>query len=112
MDKIENYASMARETSTKVGEDAETFETDTTYVTAEHQLRTILERFANGESMQPIFDAVKKLVEDSKADTELREFFSEVNQFVRRALQEAGYIMTDAGALNFEISFVLLRSKI
>lgn len=60
------------------------------------ELRTLLERFANGQSMQPIFDAVNQLYTDAKEDPELKSWFRELGAFVRRALQEPGYIMKES----------------
>ena len=45
---------------------------DGAYQQAEFELRTLLERFANGQSMQPMFDAVNQLYTDAKNDDELR----------------------------------------
>jgi hypothetical protein len=39
---------------------------------ATSELRTLLERFANGKNMDIVFDAAKALIDDANEDTELR----------------------------------------
>ncbi|KAF7965517.1 hypothetical protein HWV62_43076, partial [Athelia sp. TMB] len=57
------------------------------------ELRTLLERFANGQSMDIIFDAANALIEDTKHDEGLREWFSNVDAYVRKCLLDAGYVL-------------------
>lgn len=45
--------------------------------------------------MQPIFDAVDQLYTDANNDDDLRQWFSELDSYLRRVLQEPGYIMKD-----------------
>lgn len=68
---------------------------DSSYQEAERELRTLLERFANGQSMQPIFDAVNEIYAAARQDDELRSWFSELTTYIRRVLQEPGYIMKE-----------------
>lgn len=97
LEKIENYSAAAQDVAQQSGDRAaEARDSHGAYQKAESQLRTLLERFANGQSMQPIFDSVNRLYADSKADPELREWFRELDTFVRKVLQEPGYIMKDA----------------
>ena len=49
-----------------------------------NELRTLLERFANGASLDIISNAVQTLYEDSRKDEGLRNWFNEVNEFARR----------------------------
>lgn len=99
MDKIETYAKAIHSLPSRLVDEMppDVLEPEGTFATAERQLRTILEQFAGGQSMQPIFDAIKKLIEDSRRDEEIRMWFADLNHFARRVLQDAGYIMTDAG---------------
>jgi hypothetical protein len=48
------------------------------------ELRTLLERFANNQSIDPIIDAVNVLSDDAKRDPELRAWFKEVNSYIRK----------------------------
>jgi hypothetical protein len=52
--------------------------------TATSELRTLLERFANGQSMDIIFDAANVLIDDANKDEELREWFKTLNSYVRK----------------------------
>lgn len=47
------------------------------------ELRTLLERFADGVSLDIIGNAMRQLYEDSRNDEGLRNWFSEVNSFAR-----------------------------
>ena len=52
--------------------------------TATLELRTLLERFANGQSMNIIFDAANALIDDANKDEELRKWFKNLNAYVRK----------------------------
>ena len=52
--------------------------------TATSELRTLLERFANGRSMNIIFDAANALIDDANKDQELRKWFKNLNAYVRK----------------------------
>ncbi|PPQ68177.1 hypothetical protein CVT24_005064 [Panaeolus cyanescens] len=57
------------------------------------ELRTLLERFANGQSMDIILSAMGALADDTKRDEALKEWFRAVNLYVRKVLLEPGYIL-------------------
>ncbi|KAG6807086.1 hypothetical protein H0H93_001986, partial [Arthromyces matolae] len=46
-----------------------------------NEIRTLLERFANNESMEPIIDAFYALGDDAHRDKELKDWFEEVNEY-------------------------------
>ena len=48
------------------------------------ELRTLLERFANGMSMEVVGNAIQALYEDSKSDPELKQWFSDCDAYVRK----------------------------
>jgi hypothetical protein len=48
------------------------------------ELRTLLERFANGQSMDPILDAMNVLIDDANRDPALRDWFKEVDTYIRK----------------------------
>lgn len=48
------------------------------------EIRTLLERFANGKSMGIIVDAFNALADDAKRDQELRDWFRAVDGYVRK----------------------------
>jgi hypothetical protein len=51
---------------------------------ATSELRTLLERFANGMSMDVIGDAMHDLYEDAQKDEELRAWLSSVDSYLRK----------------------------
>ncbi|PBK79985.1 hypothetical protein ARMGADRAFT_1099659 [Armillaria gallica] len=57
------------------------------------QLRTILERFANGQSMDLILDPFYALADDAQRDPELRAWFREGTEWLRSVLLKPGYIL-------------------
>ncbi|KAK4051027.1 hypothetical protein OIV83_003156 [Microbotryomycetes sp. JL201] len=95
LDRAENYGKVAKDTSNQGGSKALDVRNDPAFRSAEDELRTVLERFANGASMQPIFDSVNQLYKDSKNDEELRNWFSRLDSYVREVLQTPGYIMKE-----------------
>ncbi|KAF9035150.1 hypothetical protein BJ165DRAFT_1510493 [Panaeolus papilionaceus] len=48
------------------------------------ELRTLLERFANGQSMDIIFSAIGALADDTKRDEALKEWFKAINLYIRK----------------------------
>ncbi|GAA5879090.1 hypothetical protein JCM16303_001296 [Sporobolomyces ruberrimus] len=95
MDKAEHYPVQAKEASKQSGGTVASVRHDTNYQRAYSELRTLLERFANGASMQGIFDSIDQLYTDSANDSELRSWFRELTTYIRQCLQEPGYIMKD-----------------
>lgn len=58
-------------------------------------LKTLIERFANSTSLDDLFDAINQIYRDADQDPELRKWFEKVDGFIRKCLQEQGYIMQD-----------------
>jgi hypothetical protein len=48
------------------------------------ELRTLLQRFANGQSPDIIFDALNILVDDANRDEELKDWFGGVQTYARK----------------------------
>ncbi|KAF2216399.1 hypothetical protein CERZMDRAFT_119900 [Cercospora zeae-maydis SCOH1-5] len=63
--------------------------------TAEADLRTLMERFANSTSFDDLFDSINQIYKDADRDPELKNFFRGLNRFIRRCLQEQGYVLQD-----------------
>ncbi|CAG9950893.1 unnamed protein product, partial [Clonostachys rosea f. rosea IK726] len=62
---------------------------------AEADLRTIIERFANGTSTEDLWASIAQIYKDAEHDEELRNWFKTVDAYVRRCLLEQGYILED-----------------
>ncbi|GAA5878086.1 hypothetical protein JCM8547_002824, partial [Rhodosporidiobolus lusitaniae] len=95
LDKAEHYQVQAKVAGKQSGGNAASVKHDDSFQQARYELQTLLERFANGQSMNGIFDAVDQIYTDSQNDGELRAWFRELNHYVRQCLQEPGYIMKD-----------------
>ncbi|KAF2161296.1 hypothetical protein M409DRAFT_28335 [Zasmidium cellare ATCC 36951] len=63
--------------------------------TAEADLRILLERFANSTSFDDLFDAINQIYTDADRDPELRRFFTDSDRYIRKCLQEQGYILQE-----------------
>jgi len=63
---------------------------------AEGDLKTLIERFANGTSTDDLWSSINTIYEDADKDEELRNWFKSMNQYIRRCLQEQGYVLDDA----------------
>ncbi|KAH9474282.1 hypothetical protein JR316_0013445 [Psilocybe cubensis] len=60
------------------------------------ELRTILERFANGVQFDIVTSSLDALIDDARRDPALREWFSALNLYVRKVLLEPGYVLEPA----------------
>jgi hypothetical protein len=63
---------------------------------AGRELRELLRRFANGTDPNIIWDAANVLVQDSRNDPELREWFTHVDAYIRKTLLEPGFVLEPA----------------
>ncbi|KAI0373547.1 hypothetical protein BV20DRAFT_937833 [Pilatotrama ljubarskyi] len=92
---LEEYASHGR-TIAEHGKDShQQLSSDPNLQTSMRELRTLLERFANGRSLDTIGDAMRALYDDAQNDERLRHWFRDVDEFVREALLQPGYILDD-----------------
>ena len=64
---------------------------------ATSELRTLLERFANGKSLSIIGDAMQQLYKDAQQDEELRQWFRDVDAYTRKVY----FIAKPASACSF-----------
>ncbi|KAJ1036200.1 hypothetical protein NDA18_000065 [Ustilago nuda] len=92
---FEQYKGHASHVATQSTQAAKNVRSDGNVATAETSFRRLIERFANGASTQPIIDAVDQLYTDAQNDPELRQWFQRLNTYIRKCLQEPGFIMKD-----------------
>ena len=69
-------------------------------------LKTLIERFANYTSLDDLFDSINQIYRDANQDPELKDWFKEVDTYIRKCLQEQGYIMQDSSTDEW---YVILR---
>lgn len=63
---------------------------------AEEDLRTLIERFANGTSTEDLWQSIGQIYKDADKDQELRDWFKQVDTYIRKCLLEQGYVLEDA----------------
>jgi len=59
------------------------------------KIKTLIERFANSTSTDDFFDALNQIYRDADNDPELRGFFKDADKFIRKCLQEQGFVLQD-----------------
>ncbi|OCH87448.1 hypothetical protein OBBRIDRAFT_837378 [Obba rivulosa] len=90
---IEEYASHGQ-TIVEQGKDShQQLTSDDSLQLAVHELRTLLERFANGMSLDVIGDAIRALYNDAQQDEELRDWFRQCDAYARRVLLDPGFVL-------------------
>ncbi|OJJ49338.1 hypothetical protein ASPZODRAFT_61111 [Penicilliopsis zonata CBS 506.65] len=62
---------------------------------AETNLRILIERFANGTSMDDFFDSLNNIYKDADQDPELKSWFRHLDSYIRKCLQEQGFILKE-----------------
>jgi hypothetical protein len=58
-------------------------------------IKTLLERFANSTSADDLVDSINQVYRDADRDPELKGWFKNIDRYVRKCLQETGFIMSD-----------------
>ncbi|KAI1085477.1 hypothetical protein F5B20DRAFT_567469 [Whalleya microplaca] len=90
-------------------------ETRSGLAAAEADLKALIERFANGTSTDDLWSSINTIYEDADKDPELKNWFKSLDRYIRRCLQEQGYIMEDASNEEwhrlYERGNYLLREK-
>jgi len=62
---------------------------------AEADLKLLVQRFANNTSIDDLFDAINNIYRDADRDPELKDWFKKLDAYIRRCLQEQGFILQD-----------------
>lgn len=82
---------------------------------AEEDLRTLIERFANGTSTEDLWQSISQIYRDAEKDQELRDWFKRVDTYIRKCLLEQGYVLEDASTQEWNRLYdkgrFLLREK-
>ncbi len=92
---FEQYKGHAAHIADQSAKAAQNVRSEGNVATAETTFRRLIERFADGAPTQPIIDAVDQIYTDVANDPELKEWFSRLNTYIRKCLQEPGFIMKD-----------------
>lgn len=59
-------------------------------------MKTLLERFANGTSFDDLIESINQIYKDADRDPELKNWFKRLDTYIRKILQQQGYILEDA----------------
>ena len=59
-------------------------------------IKTLLERFANYTSADDLVDSINQMYRDADRDPELKGWFRQIDTYVRKCLQQQGFVMQDA----------------
>lgn len=92
---FENYKGVANDVHTQVENNASSVANHGPVDTAQSSFRKVLERFANGRSTQPMVNALDVIYNDVAKDPELKGWFKNLDTYVRRCLQEPGFVMKE-----------------
>jgi hypothetical protein len=90
-------------------------DTRSAFSAAEADLRTLIERFANGTSTEDLWASIAQIYKDAEKDDELRNWFKSLDNYIRRCLLEQGYILDEASSHEWDRLYdhgrYLLREK-
>ncbi|KAI5796891.1 hypothetical protein FPQ18DRAFT_255807 [Pyronema domesticum] len=70
--------------------------TDEHWDIAVKDIQALLMAFANGKPLDPINDALRKVVDDIQSDKDLKEFYDQVSEEFNRLLTQKDYVTSDA----------------
>ncbi|TQV94629.1 hypothetical protein V2A60_005654 [Cordyceps javanica] len=85
------------------------------FAAAEADLRTLIERFANGTSTSNLWKAIGQIYQDAQRDPELKNWFKNMDNYINRLLLEQGYVLEEQSTRDWDVLYqqgrVLLREK-
>lgn len=90
---LEEYVGHAQHVSSKGQESHDVIRQDPAVNQAFAEIRTLLERFANGKSFNDITERINVLYDDANQDENLRAWFKEIDAYARRCLLEPGFVL-------------------
>ncbi|KAF1957894.1 hypothetical protein CC80DRAFT_546948 [Byssothecium circinans] len=91
----EQYAGHGRELAAQGKGSVQGAHTDDALQLAEADLKTLLERFANSTSFDDLIDSINQIYKDADRDSDLKNWFKRLDAYIRKCLQQQGYIMED-----------------
>ncbi|KAJ5762192.1 uncharacterized protein N7511_005574 [Penicillium nucicola] len=91
----EQYAGHTKDVSQQGGTAARgVLKTDSVQA-VQSNLRTLIERFANNTSLDSFFNSLNTVYHDAEKDPELRNWFKNIDNLIRKSLREQGFIMEE-----------------
>jgi hypothetical protein len=111
----ETYTGHSRNVASQSSGAVKGAHTDDSLKTAEADLKTLIERFANSTSLDDVFDSINQIYRDADKDPELKNWFRAVDAYIRKCLKEQGFIMEDSATDEYNRLYdqgeYLLRDK-
>jgi Family of unknown function (DUF5923)/Protein of unknown function (DUF4449) len=101
LDLAEQYAGHGKDISLQSKENVKGVRQDSALQTAENDLKTLIERFANGTSTDDFFESLNQIYRDAQEDPKLKNWFKKMDAYVRKCLKEQGYIMQDSATQEY-----------
>ena len=95
LELAEKYAGHAKTTGKDTSSTVKDWRGGDAVQAVEHNLRTLIERFANNTSLGDFFDSLNNIYRDAEQDPELRGWFTNIDNYIRKCLREQGFIMED-----------------
>lgn len=65
-------------------------------------IKTLIERFANNTSTDDLLNSINQMYRDADRDPELKSWFKQIDAYIRKCLQQQGYIMEDRATDEWE----------
>ncbi|KZT00359.1 uncharacterized protein LAESUDRAFT_732384 [Laetiporus sulphureus 93-53] len=90
---LEEYASHGKTAASQAKDSHNQMTSDNSMQQATGELRTLLERFANGMSLAVIGDAMQTLYQDAQNDQELKNWFRTCDVYAHKVLLEPGFVL-------------------
>lgn len=95
---IKKYGSKAEKLADAAAEKVEDEADQSELHEALADTRTIIERFANGESLEPVLNAVSNLKDDVTQDDDVKKYFDDLGRFIEASLKVEGYVVSQRAA--------------
>jgi hypothetical protein len=96
LDLAETYAGHARSATKQAAGSAQGAHADNSLRAAESDLKELIERCANYTSTDDLFDTINDIYRDADRDPELKHWFKRTNTYIRKCLEQQGYILEDS----------------
>ncbi|ELR10618.1 DNA ligase (ATP) [Pseudogymnoascus destructans] len=92
----ETYAGHASTVGQHAAGTAKGVHSNNTLKDAEADLKELIERFANYTSTDELFESINAIYRNADRDPELKNWFRSMDRYVRKCLQQQGYVLEDA----------------
>ncbi|KAI2727462.1 hypothetical protein CBS147354_3664 [Penicillium roqueforti] len=95
LNMAEQYAGHTRDLSKEGSSSARDVLKSDDVQAVQYNLRTLIERFANHTSLDGFFESLNAIYREAEKDPELRNWFKNVSNLIRKSLREQGFIMEE-----------------